>query len=54
MDALELGNDSGSLLADRILPKQEGAYADGLNTSDWISTDWKQLWTRRRTHREGG
>ena len=39
---------------DRILPKQEGAYADGLNTSDWISKDWKQLWTRRRTRAEGG
>ena len=30
---------------DSILPKQEEAYADGLNTSDWISKDWKQLWT---------
>jgi hypothetical protein len=28
---------------DSILPKQEGAYADGLNTSDWINKDWKQL-----------
>ena len=34
---------------DGILPKQEGAYADGLNASHWINTDWNQLWTRRRT-----
>ena len=57
MDDLELGNDSGSLLASRIdgfLPKQEGAYADGLNALDWINTDWKKLWTRRRTRIEGG
>jgi hypothetical protein len=35
---------------DSILPKQEGVYADGLNASDWINTDW----TRRRTRIEGG
>ena len=40
MDALQLGNDSGSLLAcelDGFLPKQEGAYADGLNALNWIN-----------------
>jgi hypothetical protein len=26
---------------DSILPKQEGAYADGLDASDWINKDWK-------------
>ena len=39
---------------DGFLPKKEGAYADGLNASHWINTDWKQLWTRRRTRIEGG
>jgi hypothetical protein len=36
-----------------ILPKQERAYTDGLNTSDWIHTDRKELRTRRRTPTEG-
>ena len=36
-----------------ILPKQEGAYPDGLDASDWINTDWMELWTRRRTLTEG-
>ena len=52
MDDLKLSNDFGlssPTEIDGILPKQEGAYADGLDASDWINTDWKQLWTRRRT-----
>jgi hypothetical protein len=44
MDALELGNDSGSLSASRnrqLSPQARGAYADGLDASDWINKDWK-------------
>ena len=40
MDALELGNDSGSL-SDcrnrRHSPQARGGFSDGLDTSDWIN-----------------
>jgi hypothetical protein len=57
MDALELGDDSGSLSASRNRrhsPQARGGFADGLDASHWINMDWKQLWTRRRTRTEGG
>jgi hypothetical protein len=44
MDALELATILGlsqPAEIDSILPKQEGAYADGLDASDWINKDWK-------------
>jgi len=42
MDALELGDDSGSLLDcqnRRHSPQARGGFSDGLDTSDWIN-DW--------------